>query len=142
MRRCSSRSTMRWLRLRQPRTNSTVPARTKLGLASPARTPNLVTESCSSGRPVLRSKMEAWNRSLDVAAKSDFGRKVADAYREIKKHFEGKPVASNSPGTTPETGSVDGSVREQVISDIDHLIALPLVKLHRRPLDIDSSSIR
>jgi hypothetical protein len=57
-----------------------------------------------------------------MAAASDYGKEVADIFRGIKQDFEKKPIADRSEGKTPQAGTVDPSVREQVISDIDHLI--------------------
>jgi hypothetical protein len=54
-----------------------------------------------------------------MAAKSDFGRAVANEFRVLKETVNSKPV------NTSETGAPNGmdrSVKEQVISDIDRVI--------------------
>jgi hypothetical protein len=54
-----------------------------------------------------------------MTAKSDFGRDVADVYRDIKEDFAKKEhVRRNGAENTP----IDRSVREAVNADIDGLI--------------------
>ena len=54
-----------------------------------------------------------------MAAKSDFGRAVADIYRDLQKHVQSIPV--NTPEASQSNG-IDRSVKEQVIGDIDRMI--------------------
>lgn len=62
------------------------------------------------------------NRSL--IPPSDFGKKVADELRGIKKDFSFKPVRNNDPNatTTNPDNAIDGAVKEQVNADLDRLI--------------------
>lgn len=52
---------------------------------------------------------------------SDFGKKVADELRGIKKDFSFKPVRDNAASTNPDN-AIDGAVKEQVYADLDRLI--------------------
>jgi L-lactate utilization protein LutB len=51
--------------------------------------------------------------------KSDFGKAVANVYRTIKPMVENMPTIE--PGVE-NSSAIDRSVKEQVISDIDHHI--------------------
>lgn len=56
-----------------------------------------------------------------TAAKSDFGRAVADEFRGIREAVEARPVKPPE-GEAQPVGGIDRSVKEQVISDIDRAI--------------------
>jgi hypothetical protein len=54
--------------------------------------------------------------------KSDFGKDVANVHRGLKERVDSMPTASNDPNEPRPEGSIDRSVKEQVVSDLDHLI--------------------
>ena len=49
----------------------------------------------------------------------EFDKKVADVHRGLKETVERMPNASTTPGVTPEAGSIDPQVKEQVVADLD-----------------------
>ena len=62
----------------------------------------------------------AMNRPLILP--SDFGKKVAEALRGIKKDFSFKPVRNNASDHENPDNAIDGAVKEQVYADLDRLI--------------------
>lgn len=58
-----------------------------------------------------------YDKMLSASSASDFGKEVTEVYKDVKKYVEGRPDKS-----TNSTQGIDRQVREEIISDLDHLI--------------------